>query len=400
MSLTNTALIAEFDKVVTVAYGKKTLEYNPALAGLVASYKVPFAPTSSAIFKNFIAGLAQVTDGTSIDASTLPEHYKVDITNNKYGQKVQVTESEFERASSVADLAIYVSEIESLAVNAKDDPILRGLQLLEAGHTNANGVCFDGKNFFATDHLYGTATGQSNLLSGHGNTLDQVSRDMDAAYNAMTGFYANAGGGKKLLNKTIKILVICSTQLASVFKDLRDKKTINATDNAWAGNFEFAVNPSSDPYSWYMLNLENDSYLLNRAILNPIEKEAKLKNNLAHESAQLDGLYKWQVDMRQGIAYGAWYKAVKVDNSGAPVTAYYTVNAMVVNGNGTISPVGFLTAVNGSSIEFTLTPAAGYVVDKLFVNGTDVTANIVAGKYTLANIAANKSVVATFKTEA
>lgn len=396
---TNASLIAEFDKVVTVAFGKQQQSYVPALANIVASYKVPFAPTSEAVYRNFITGLNKITAvGTPINPSAMPEHYKTVIVNDMYGQKVQVLEKDFDRAKEVADLFLFTAEVEALSINAKDDPIERGIALLEAGHTNTYGTSFDGKNFFAADHLYGTAINQSNLVSGHGNTLAQVSQDMDLAYNALQGFYVNAGNGKKLLNKNkMKLFVLCSTQMAAVFKDLRDKKTINATDNSWAGNFEYAVNPSADAYSWYLLNLENDAFPLNKPILNPIEKPAQLVNNLNHESAILDKVYKWQVDLRQGIGYGAWYKAVKVDNSGAPVTAYYTINAISIGVNGTISPVGFTTAVNGSDVEFTLTAASGYVIDKLYVNGVDVADDIVTGKYTLENITANTAVVATWK---
>lgn len=394
---TITQLVEEFNRVVEVAFGKKTLEYQPKLHELVASYPVPYAPTSELIWEQFLGGLSAVTDGEPIDAMTLPSNYKITISNGKYGQKVQVTESEFERAGRLSNLALYTSKIEAMAVNAKDDPIVRGLAMLEAGHTNTYGTAFDGKNFFATDHLFGDATSQSNIVTGHGNTLQQVAFDMDAAYAALKGFYGYAGGGKKLLNKNeLKIMVFCSTKMVSVFKALRDKDFISGTSNSWKGAFDFEVAPFSDPDTFYMVNLENDGYAQNKPILNPIEKEARLKNNLNQESATMDGLYKWQVDLRQGIGYGAWYKAVKVDNSAAPVTTYYTVAASA-GSNGTISPAGFTNAAGGSNVVLTITPAEGYVVDKLLVNGSDVTASIVTGTYTISSISENKVVTVTFK---
>lgn len=390
-------LVEEFNRVLEVAFGKKMLEYSPKLQNLIAQYPVPFAPTSEYIWKQFIGGLSDVTDGEPISASAFPKNYKIIIPNSKRGEKLQITESEFERAGRLDKLELYKSDIEALAQNAKDDPIARGLAMLEAGHTNIYGTCFDGKTFFATDHLFGDAVSQSNIVTGHGNTIQQVAYDMDLAYSALKGFYAYAGGGKKLLNKNEpKLMVFCSPKMIGVFKALRDKEFISGTSNSLKGTFDFEVSIFSDDYTYYVVNLENDGYLQNRPILNPIEKKARLKNNLNQESAVMDGLYKWQVDLRDGIGYGAWYKAVKVDNSSAPVTTYYTV-ATSAGSNGTISPAGFTNAAKGSDVVLTITPAEGYVVDKLLVNGSDVTASIVTGTYTISSISENKVVTVTFK---
>ena len=64
---------------------------------------------------------------------------------------------------------------------------------------------------------------------------------------------------------------------------------------------------------------------------------------------------------------------------------------------GTISPAGFTNAAKGSDVVLTITPAEGYVVDKLLVNGSDVTASIVTGTYTISSISENKVVTVTFK---
>lgn len=389
-------LVAEFNDVVTVAFGKQMVEYKPELAAIVKTYKVPFAPSSKAVYKNFITGLNKIVDvGEPIPASAMPSTYKTQIDNDLYGQKVEVLEQDFERAKDVADLALYVSEVEALAVNAKEDPITRGLAMLAAGHTNTYGTAFDGKNFFATDHLYGTATGQGNLLSGHGITFAQIMQDLRAASVKLQGFYVNAGGGKKLLNKKVKMLVICPTELSAIFDELKTSSTINATDNPWKGRFDYAVNPFVDPSSWYVINTENDMYPLNVPILNPLEKEAKLANNLNQESAVLDKVYKWQVDLRQGLGYGAWYKAIKVDNSGVSLFTVQTTSGA----NGSVSP-DIVQVVSGSDVEITLTAASGYVIDKLYANSVDVTSSIVAGVYTIENIAANTVIAATWKASA
>ena len=51
----------------------------------------------------------------------------------------------------------------------------------------------------------------------------------------------------------------------------------------------------------------------------------------------------------------------------------------------------------GSDAVITLTPATGYVLNKVTVNGTDKTSSVSGGKLTISNVQAEASVVATFK---
>jgi endoglucanase len=62
--------------------------------------------------------------------------------------------------------------------------------------------------------------------------------------------------------------------------------------------------------------------------------------------------------------------------------------------NGTISPTGAVSVVNGTNKTFTITPNAGYQIDSVLVNGTSVGA---VGTYTFTNVTANQSISATFK---
>jgi Glycosyl hydrolase family 9/Secretion system C-terminal sorting domain/Cellulose binding domain/Divergent InlB B-repeat domain len=63
--------------------------------------------------------------------------------------------------------------------------------------------------------------------------------------------------------------------------------------------------------------------------------------------------------------------------------------------NGAISPVGAVSVESGTSKIFTITPNTGYQVDDVKVNGTSVGA---VATYTFANVTANQSIAATFKT--
>ena len=76
------------------------------------------------------------------------------------------------------------------------------------------------------------------------------------------------------------------------------------------------------------------------------------------------------------------------------VTPTYTITASS-GANGTISPSGISTVTSGASKVYTITPSAGYQVDTVNVNGVSVGA---VTTYTFANVTANQTIAATFKT--
>lgn len=74
----------------------------------------------------------------------------------------------------------------------------------------------------------------------------------------------------------------------------------------------------------------------------------------------------------------------------------FPITSSVTNGiGGTVTP-GTTTVASGDSITVTISPNAGYHLATLTDNGVDVTANVINGSYTLTNIIASHTVVATF----
>jgi len=78
--------------------------------------------------------------------------------------------------------------------------------------------------------------------------------------------------------------------------------------------------------------------------------------------------------------------------SSATVTVY-SINTSA-GANGSISPSGSVAVNQGSAHTFTITPAAGYVVDIVQVDGASQGS---VASYTFSNVAANHSISATFK---
>jgi len=118
------------------------------------------------------------------------------------------------------------------------------------------------------------------------------------------------------------------------------------------------------------------------------------------------------------ITANACYQIADVIVDGASVGAVTTYTFPAVNGDhtitasfsqltygitasatagGTIAPSGTgMTANCGSNVTFTLTPAAGYVLSALTDNSVDVLASVVNGAYTITNVMADHTVLATF----
>ncbi len=86
-------------------------------------------------------------------------------------------------------------------------------------------------------------------------------------------------------------------------------------------------------------------------------------------------------------------KEVRVIGSIGSVTTFaITASA---GGNGSISPSGNVSTAQGSNQSFTITPASGFVIASVIVDGMDMGP---IGTYTFSNIQANHSISATFKT--
>ncbi len=73
----------------------------------------------------------------------------------------------------------------------------------------------------------------------------------------------------------------------------------------------------------------------------------------------------------------------------------YSINASVSGGNGSISPMS--TSVGyGSPVTFTITANTGYTLSALTDNGTDVTSSVSDSSYTIADVTASHTLIATF----
>ena len=89
-----------------------------------------------------------------------------------------------------------------------------------------------------------------------------------------------------------------------------------------------------------------------------------------------------------------------VDGNGKEQTPFkfeaeFSVTTKVENGNGTVSPGKILK--DGESFEIIFAPYNGYTIDKVLLNGTDVTSSVVDNKLVINSVDSDKEIVVTFK---
>ncbi|MDD2414330.1 MAG: hypothetical protein PHI94_04080 [Eubacteriaceae bacterium] len=80
-----------------------------------------------------------------------------------------------------------------------------------------------------------------------------------------------------------------------------------------------------------------------------------------------------------------------------PPVPTYTITPRVTGTGGTISPATAQTVNEGDSAVFTMTPADGYIVSTVLVDGDDVTSQVQNNTYTFTNVTADHTIAVSFK---
>ena len=74
----------------------------------------------------------------------------------------------------------------------------------------------------------------------------------------------------------------------------------------------------------------------------------------------------------------------------------YDITALVIGGNGTVTPDGITTVDHGESQTYTITPDAGYHIAQILVDGVNNPAAVSSGTYTFTNVTANHTIDVSF----
>lgn len=318
-------LVSDFNLLAKANFNKSYQELEPTLKGL--AYKFNSGNIGSVdFFMNQINSKIKEFKGTR-DHITPSTSFKVTIVNKEYDGAIDILRRDLKRAASVEStlgLNVYADQISSLGKEAKDKPFEDLLDYLEAGDANTYGLTFDGQNLFDTTHAYDNKAGtQSNLLTGTGTTLAQLSTDLKSAMDAIYGFTftvdkGNAGNVKKrMLNKAPKFTVVCPPALRSKFEDLKELRYFGAdgaTENSLRNSFEVIVRPFTDANDWYLIDVSEP---LVRPFVISEEEAPKLETpEMNPHQLREHKVMTWGIEgMSYGIMYGAWWKATQTTNT-------------------------------------------------------------------------------------
>jgi hypothetical protein len=192
--------------------------------------------------------------------------------------------------------------------------------LIVNGDTNALGTSFDAQPFYSNTHSYSTSAGtESNIVSGTGTTISQLEEDIISVMSRFNSFTyeqsKNASAPNRKLNRSgaNRMFILCPTALDGVFFNLRHKAFFGDSDNVVRNIFEYESNPNlTNPNNWY-------AFLTDDRIFKPFlfQKEINPRLDLpkmSDESVKNNQQLRWGGHMRMNVAYGSWWKSIKVTN--------------------------------------------------------------------------------------
>lgn len=316
-------LIAQLNVVARGEFNRAYQSFEPEFKELM--YKYPSGPveTMNFPFAEFLKGMEEFTG--SRKHQTFPEAYKFTVTNKEWDVAVDIKQRDLERATLLANpltgLNIYRQRIAEMPMMVKDHPVELAFDMLEAGDANTYGTTFDGQNFFDTTHDYSTSAGtQSNIItSGSGTSVANIITDFQAAMSRLDGFTYDQGGTgnakKRKLNKTMnRILVVCPSALFGTFNQaMTQNRLANGEDNPIKGKFSLVSRPMTDANDWYITVMDEGQF---KPFLFQMEKEPLLDTpTMQDEGVRERRTFSWGSYGRYNVAYGAWWKAIMIQNS-------------------------------------------------------------------------------------
>ncbi|MBE0491113.1 MAG: Mu-like prophage major head subunit gpT family protein [Sulfurospirillum sp.] len=140
-------------------------------------------------------------------------------------------------------VGLYKPAIEQMALNAKLFPSELVADVLINGHTN---LCYDGKAFFAADHITGTDT-YANMGAGELNTANVL-----AGMNFMESI-KNANG--KTLRIKPTMLVCGPTNRSAAIQTLEKEFKAGGESNETYKMVEYMVLPEITGSEWFLLDI-------------------------------------------------------------------------------------------------------------------------------------------------
>lgn len=315
-------LIERFNIAANTAFNKGYQELEPGLKKLVYSFTSGDVSSTDFPITKIMSKIRKFT-GNRVHNSPA-DSFLVTIKNEEFDGSIDIPRRDLKRAqatNSLIGLDIYVKEISSLGMEAKDTPFEDILDYLEAGAASTYGTTFDGQNMFDTTHAFDNVAGtQSNLLTGTGTSEAQLTVDLNSAISALRSYYylMTDGGGnskKRKLNKKLTLVIVCPNGLVQKFEKINKAEYLNNETNVLKGMIsEIISRPFTDVNDWYMIDVSDSGV---KPFIISMEEVPKIQNPEIHDSNMLEHkTLTWGIEgFSYGKGYGAWWKAIKTTNT-------------------------------------------------------------------------------------
>lgn len=231
------------------------------------------------------------------------------IVNKDWESTIEVDRNDIEDDR----LGMYRPRIAELADEAMRHPDELLSSARVSGFTAA-GLCYDGQQFYDTDHVTGNSGSQSNVVSGTGFTTAQVTADFRSARAKLRTFKDDQG--KPYVRRTGKLdlMITSSPDLEGVLEELATATQIGSTTNVLRGAFEYQIDPYLTGNDWYLDYMGS----MVKPFVMQIRKRpdfVALDNPNATEMVFLRKKFAYSVEARYNLGYGLWQYSVMVNNT-------------------------------------------------------------------------------------
>lgn len=171
-----------------------------------------------------------------------------------------------------------------------------------------NRLCYDGQNFFDTDHPVGDGSDkvQSNLLSGHALTAENYGK----ARAALRAFKGDAG---RRVNKRLDLVLVVPAELEAAAKEIigQEKLLVKGvmTNNPHYNDAEVLVSTElTDATEWYLLNVAGE---VKPFVIQERDNEPLSMLGDESERGWWNKINYYGTYWRGNFGYGLWHKAIK-----------------------------------------------------------------------------------------
>jgi len=179
---------------------------------------------------------------------------------------------------------------------------------LNGGDTSTYGLCYDGQEFFDSDHKDKGA----DYNTDQDNEYD-LALSPDNFETVRTAAHLFRDDRGKFVNLNHNLLIVppaLEREAANICNNPFDSGTANRAINPYAGRVNYIVTPYFDSTAW-VLTAENEIY---KPMLVVMREQPNLQSSWFDPDQPRGGLYEWKFYGRYEVYFGDWRLAIMGDS--------------------------------------------------------------------------------------